>query len=142
MNSNKCKYVSQVALRVLRGTIKGLCLESEKIKKHMNKLRPKLALPGSNELENKYRLNFQNHHCDKKINGDLIRHHLLAYGLLRDIPYKSVESRCGLYNRPSSATIHKIIKNTLPSWSLSHWTIEEVQAWLGKDESGEPNWRD
>lgn len=54
------------------------------------------------------------------------RHHLIAYGLLRGIPYKVIEPCCGNYNNPNIAEVHKIIERYTiwKDWQL--WTLDHV----------------
>ena len=44
----------------------------------------------------------------KRALGTVCRHHLIAYGLLRDIPYTRIE-RCAENNRPSPTTVFRIM---------------------------------
>jgi len=68
--------------------------------------------------------------------GIEVRHHLLAYAFIRDVPYLSVERTCRLENTPNAEHILKIINSHLYSFEVKKGicTLEQIQAWLkGKD---------
>lgn len=59
------------------------------------------------------------------------RHHLLAYGLFRGVPYLKMERSCRDDNRPSAQTIQNILAVHVPSWVLERmFSLEKINAWL------------
>jgi hypothetical protein len=62
-----------------------------------------------------------------------IRHHLLAYAIMRGRPYKSVENHCADDNKPSAYTMDRILEAHEdsaddPMWNTAAWlegVIEE-----------------
>lgn len=66
------------------------------------------------------------------------RHHLLAYGFLKGIPYKSIEAKCRADNKPSAEQIRCVLAvNFWPGMMDREFTAEKVNAWL-KDETYQP----
>lgn len=61
--------------------------------------------------------------------GRYNRNHLIAYGLLRGVPYEKIE-RCAEQNVPNASTVFEIMK-THGSWELlSKWSLETVSVAL------------
>jgi len=74
-----------------------------------------------------------------------IRHHLLAYALLRGTPYAALEPRCRLDNLPQAKSILQIIQAHMPGHLLNEESVkqwfrgEEVQeCYLQKSSSSPP----
>jgi hypothetical protein len=78
----------------------------------------------------------------KHVVGIDIRHHLLAYAFLRGTPYRKVEGKCAVFNKPYAHLILKVIEQHA-SYYVAYEprpgaigtknykpTLEEVQAWL------------
>lgn len=68
----------------------------------------------------------------KKSIGSDIRYHLLAYTFLKDLPYKSAESKCRDDNKPNPTVLLDMIKFHVPRWSqnYSKITLDLVKDWL------------
>lgn len=58
-----------------------------------------------------------------------IRHHLLAYALMRGTPYRQLERKCN--QKPSAQQILEIIQFHGPIFS---WTLEQVEQWLDQEQ--------
>lgn len=61
----------------------------------------------------------------KQAVGADIRHHLLAYALMRGTPYCQLERKC--HQKPSAQKILDII---LLHGVIFSWTVEQVERWL------------
>lgn len=73
--------------------------------------------------------------------GTVCRHHLIAYGLLRNIPYERIE-RCAENNKPNAEQVLAIIQLHASGWKLATvpkypgqivpdlWNIERVKTLL------------
>ena len=102
---------------LLVGKIKGLATESKKTRKLL--------------LKSKTELRTQQCAITKRIIGLDIRHHLLAYALMRGDTYHSLEKKCRPEHQPSADAILQIVHAHLPfSYQRAQWTLEKVQAWL------------
>ena len=66
---------------------------------------------------------------EKRTLGKHAREHLIAYGLLRGIPYERIE-RCAKENRPNAAYVFEIIKAHTAFQDTTHLTLEKVKAIL------------
>ena len=65
---------------------------------------------------------------DKRHYGRDTRHLLLAYGMVRGLPYLACEAKCGEFNRPSSSAI--------AAHARAHGIeldLEVVKAWLKRE---------
>lgn len=100
---------------ILIGKIKGLALESK---------RARAGILKTKKEEAAYNLAAR-----KQLIGIDIRHHLLAYGFLRGIPYQKLERHCGEFNKPKALAIFDVIGSHAPrAYSLP--TLADVHAWL------------
>lgn len=112
-----------VELIVLRAKIKGLVLESQKIRKRINKLHTedpdKRAEIG---LERSCAWN------DKRLIGSYAREALLAYAFMRGVPYKNVEQKTN--NPPNPIMIEKALRGNLGTPDL-----DKIKQWLAGADS-------
>lgn len=56
------------------------------------------------------------------------RNYLLAYGLLRGMPYSAIEPKRSV--KPNAEAIMKIIHEHLPSYEVEKWTLEMIESML------------
>jgi len=63
-----------------------------------------------------------------------IRHHLLAYGFIRNVPYKNIERKCGEDNHPSFRKISDIAS----TYSDRGFTQAMVEDWLSGESLAKP----
>lgn len=104
----------------LKGKIKGLAEEVRRGRLHLK------TLPNSAEegwLTRKW--------CSRALTRNLgveIRSYLLAYGLLRGIPYSFMEPKRG--TKPNAKAILKIIHDHLPNYEVDKWTLEMIESML------------
>lgn len=63
----------------------------------------------------------------KRAVGDEVRHHLLAYAFMREIPYSKLERKCREDNKPSASKILDIVRF---HGSTRVWRFEQIQQWL------------
>lgn len=63
--------------------------------------------------------------------GKDTRHHLIAYGLLRNTPYKAIERHFRKNNGPDPEKIHQIISEHIIGVDRHFWTLEKVRSELG-----------
>lgn len=62
--------------------------------------------------------------------GAYTREHLIAYGLLRNVPYERIETKCAKGNEPNVANITAIIKLHAPYYEREKWTNDRVSELL------------
>lgn len=109
------------------GKIKGLAAQSKRVRKFINRAA------AAKKEENVWALV-----ASKRGLGADARHHLLAYGLLRGVPYRSMERNCREDNKPSAQAIRNVLAVHLYSWTLDKkYSLETIQAWLN-DPAGAP----
>jgi hypothetical protein len=71
----------------------------------------------------------------KKIAGVETRHTLLAYGLLRGIPYPVLERRVRPDHEPNPEVIHQILmENDEDLEDKEKWTVEHIVSLLARNE--------
>jgi hypothetical protein len=97
----------------LIGKIKGLSIESKQVRKRF------LKNPKRGSLS----------YC-KQVLGVNIRHHLLAYGFMRGVPYAVLEPKCREGNEPLPKSILTVVLAHLSPYQHSAWTEERVCKWL------------
>lgn len=70
--------------------------------------------------------------CDTKRGlGADARHHLLAYGFFRGVPYLKMERTCRDDNKPSAQSILNVLAVHVHPWQLEkQYTLEKINAWL------------
>ena len=66
----------------------------------------------------------------KRLVGEDIRHHLLAYAFMRGVPYSKLERSCRKDNKPYAAKILKIVLLHYPFDAIA--TLPKVEAWLAE----------
>lgn len=98
----------------LIGKIKGLSIEAKKTRKKFLKNPEK------------------NVGCfwTKVVIGYDIRHHLLAYALMRGLPYSALEAKCREDNKPTASKIRAIVHAHVYPHQVVFWTEEKVASWL------------
>ncbi len=64
--------------------------------------------------------------------GEYTREHLIAYGLLRGVPYSRIEGKCGDKNEPNVKTIHAIVQAHVPWNEKQKWTEAHVSGLLAR----------
>jgi hypothetical protein len=101
-------------IQVLRAKVRGL--QAAGISIH-NRIR-KAKGPKRNKLWD-----------DKRALGSFSREHLIAYGLMRGVPYDKIE-RCAKGNQPSAAVVFELMK-AHADWKLAReLTLEKVKELL------------
>lgn len=63
---------------------------------------------------------------NKRSLGEHTREHLIAYGLLRNVPYERIEGRCAKDNQPNPRAVQSVIHAHIFSHQRSGWPIERV----------------
>ena len=108
-------------LQVLRGKIRGLQLEGATIHNRIRKTK------GQTRHELWLR---------KRQLGKVCREHLIAYAMLRGVPYLSVE-KCGEFNRPEFLKVYALIQEHA-SWNEKRdLTQDKVREFLFPKEKEE-----
>lgn len=105
----------KLELQVLKAKIRGFELEAQSHRKYINSVhgdRRCMAWQRKREF------------------GTFTREHLLAYGLLRNIPYEILEHKTGEFNAPNTVRVLEIIQAHVPRWERDKWTKERVAALL------------
>lgn len=71
----------------------------------------------------------------KNILGKDARYHLLAYAILKGIPYKAVELKCAESNKPNAQLLFSIIVDLIDNilYLQQAPTINEIKVWLGEE---------
>lgn len=99
-----------IKLRVLKAKIRGLEAEGRSIRAHITR-------SSGSHKDQLWRL--------KRELGNYTRAHLIAYGLLRGVPYAKIESNSA--SMIDLKVIHDVITDTLPSWKRREWTVDRVR---------------
>ena len=74
----------------------------------------------------------------KRRQGALSRHHMLAIGFLRGRAYLTMEKACAGANKPSVKWVHNTIMAAFQlAGEVCPWTTENVKAWLDSDVAAE-----
>ena len=103
-----------IGLQVLRAKVRGLQAAGITLHSRIRKAKG----PKRNELWN-----------EKRRLGCYNREHLIAYGLLRGIPYGSIE-RCAKDNKPNAERVFELMK-AHGDWKVAReLTVEKVQELL------------
>lgn len=66
--------------------------------------------------------------------GELTRAHLIAYGLMRGVPYERIENRCGKNNLPPATRVYEIIRIHCMLGMSKDWSLERVESLLERGE--------
>ena len=68
--------------------------------------------------------------------GNQVRHHLLAYAFLRNIPYFSVERKCRSESKPCPESILQIIQDHMVLYQMqySNLNVDTIKEWLKGEE--------
>jgi hypothetical protein len=104
----------QIGLQVLRAKIRGLQAAGTSLHNRIRKAKG----PKRNELWN-----------EKRRLGCYNREHLIAYGLLRGVPYRSIE-RCAKENRPDAQRVFELMR-THGDWKVAReLTVDRVKELL------------
>lgn len=98
------------------GKINGMAVEAKRASKSLLK---------SKSVESVWRCA-----ATKRFIGEDIRHHLLAYALLRGCPYNALERKCRQDHLPSAESILKIVLGHVAGYKAPTYTIDKVNAWL------------
>lgn len=98
-----------IKLRVLKAKIRGLEAEGRSIRAHITRSS------GSHKDQL---------WCLKRELGHYTRAHLIAYGLLRGVPYSKIESNAQSIDYRA---VHEVILETVPGWQRHSWTLERVR---------------
>ena len=101
-------------LQVLRAKIRGLQAEGASIHARIRKAHG----PKRNKLWN-----------EKRALGNHCREHLIAYGLLRNVPYEKIE-RCAKQNRPNVVRVFELMKAHGDWKLLLELTVNQVEGFL------------
>lgn len=67
--------------------------------------------------------------------GEYTREHLIAYGLLRSMPYKQIEGKCAPNNLPNSQRVLDIILAHVPWNEKVKWNRVVVEKLLASEPS-------
>jgi hypothetical protein len=58
--------------------------------------------------------------------GSRARHAMIAYGILRGVPYAKIERKCRENNKPNPKMIQKHIFFVISAWEEKDWSIEKI----------------
>lgn len=105
-----------IGLQVLRAKLRGFHAAGSTISLRISK----------SEKERKNKL-----WCTKRLLGSYCRHHLIAYGLLRGVPYCNIE-RCAPNNKPNAQTVLDIMLAHADWWQRKGLDLEKVKSLLGQ----------
>lgn len=111
-----------VSLLALKAKIKGFEAVAEKTRKKIQStsgLRRAKAWTTKREL------------------GNYARNHLLAYGLLRGVPYSALEPKCSPANEAvlQIDVIRQIIAEHVSKWEFAKWSEEKVKQLLTRGDA-------
>lgn len=106
-------------LLVLKSKLCGLEFTSHKFRKRIAKCSG----------DRRWKLRFR-----KMCLGVHTREHLIAYGLLRGVPYARIEGKCGNQNEPSVKAVHAIVQAHAPWNEKGKWTEAHVANLLKRGE--------
>lgn len=67
--------------------------------------------------------------------GAYTREHLIAYGLLREVPYEKMEAHCAKGNEPNAKAVLEIIQSHLPLYERGKWSLDQVIQKLQRNEA-------
>ena len=98
-------------LLVLKSKVCGLEHSSHKFRRRIAKSKG----------DRKWKLQFR-----KAVLGSFTREHLIAYGLLRGVPYEKIEGKCATGNEPNVFRVSDIIRAHVPSYEQKQWSTERV----------------
>lgn len=111
----------EILLYSLKAKIKGLSLQIKEIKNNLKKKPKKVDISG-----------FSSEVCKQQITINRlareVRHYLLAYNLIRGIPYSSKEKK--RLTKPNASIVFEIIKHHVPVYTLGGWSLEIVETIL------------
>lgn len=62
--------------------------------------------------------------------GAYTREHLIAYGLLRNVPYERIEAKCAKGNEPNIDRVVDIVQSHVPHWERLKWSRDRVRELL------------
>lgn len=105
----------KIKLIIVKAYIKGLASEGQRTRKFINR--------SVKEQRDSF------WHMKRQI-GTEARNYLLAYGLLRNIPYSSMEKKCRVNNKPNVEAIMNIIHAVLGHYYAREWTHNKIKALL------------
>lgn len=108
-------------LRVLKAKIRGLEAEGRSIRAQINR-------SSGSRKDQLWLL--------KRELGYYTRHHLIAYGLLRGVPYESIEPRTATVYM-NFVLVHEIITDSVQLWHKKDWTVERVYKLLARQKQPE-----
>lgn len=74
----------------------------------------------------------------KRRQGDLSRHHMLAIGFLRGRAYLTMEKACAETNKPSAKWIHNTVTAAFQlAGEVCPWTQDHIKTWLAGEVAAE-----
>jgi hypothetical protein len=111
----KFTVLCNTELLVLKSKLCGLELTSRKFSRQIIKSKG----------DRRWNLRFR-----KSALGVHTREHLIAYGLLRNIPYERIEAKCQQGNQPRAGRIAEIIRAHVPYHEQAKWTQLHVEKLL------------
>lgn len=103
-----------IGLQILRAKVRGFYAAGTTISSHISR----------SEKERKHRLWER-----KRELGSHCRHHLVAYGLLRGVPYNQIE-RCAEHNKPNPQLVLDIMLEHADWQQRKGLNLEKVQSLL------------
>jgi len=109
----------KIELRVLKAKIRGFELEATGISKGISQT----------VRDEKANLWWQ-----KRLLGTYTRSHLIAYGILRGVPYPKIESKPAKDNQPNVQEILDIVHAHVNRWERPKWTTEKIADLLKREE--------
>lgn len=113
----------ELDMRVLKAKIRGLEAESGWVRRRINKTT---GVRRNEFWELKRKL------------GLRTRAYLIAYGLLRGVPYEKIENK-PKYTCALSLLVHDAILETLPTWHHNAWSLTRVQGLLALPKAETPS---
>ena len=106
-------------LILVKAHIKGLAAEGQRTRKYIDR-------SVKEKRDSFWRL--------KREIGVDARNYLLAYGLLRNVPYSLMERRCREDNKPNVEIVTRIILAALGPYRAREWSQERVRGLLTRPE--------
>jgi len=112
------EYLEKVEYHRLRSAVKGYAKEGISLAKEISKNK-------GNERSLLRKI--------KNSLGSYTRECYIAYGLIRGVPYKSIEKKCDLRCKPTAKEIKRVIENYCPYHYSRKFTLENIEQYLKEE---------
>lgn len=124
MNSTYRADVPEAKHFALKAKIKGMAQMGSDLSAKAQKIKKTENNPEAPWNKQRSYLIFKKRHQKLGL-AKIQRHHLIAYGLLKGIPYERIEV-CAEHNKPDPLFVHRIIQEHINPWRAGQWTAEKV----------------